>query len=95
MQVFRDYMGRDVRLTDERLEHIYSRHFYMRGMEYAIAETINNPEVVRVDEDDNEAELFYRWYTIPGWGRGWLLVVVIVKEDDAFIATAYMTGAIR
>jgi hypothetical protein len=42
MKIFRDYQGRDVRLSDERLIHILE-HPEMANLGQALEETIRNP----------------------------------------------------
>jgi hypothetical protein len=42
MKIVRDYQGRDVRLTDERLRHILE-HSEMPNLERGIEETIRHP----------------------------------------------------
>ena len=43
--IFRDRQGRSVRLSEKQLLHILERHSEMLGMEWAIGETIEAPEV--------------------------------------------------
>lgn len=85
-----DYQDRQVRLTDERLEHILA-HPEMVGMETLIAETLRYPQLVRQSRSDETAELYYRFYTQTRIGDKWLCVVVKYLQDDAFIVTAYFT----
>ena len=42
MKVLKDYSGRDVRLTDERRQHILD-HAEMAGLEAALEETLRDP----------------------------------------------------
>lgn len=92
MQEFRDYQERRVRLTDERLEHIRARHPELIGIEYVIGETLNSPDSVVQDEDDEEVFIYRRWYTGIYHGDKWVVVVVVIHPDDAFISTAYVTS---
>lgn len=85
-----DYQDRQVRLTDERLEHILA-HPEMVGMETLIAETLRYPQLVRQSLSDETAELYYRFYTQTRIGDKWLCVVVKYLQDDAFVVTAYFT----
>ena len=41
MKILKDYLGRDVRLTDERLQHILE-HPELANMESAMEETIEH-----------------------------------------------------
>jgi hypothetical protein len=46
MKLFEDLFNRNIRLTDERLEHIELDHPEMSGQIDKIAETLQNPEIV-------------------------------------------------
>ena len=46
MKWFEDLFNRNIRLTDERLEHIELDHPEMSGQIDKIAETLQNPEIV-------------------------------------------------
>ena len=94
MQIFRDYQGRTVRLPGERLAHIQRRP-EMVGMEWAIRETLEAPEEVRVSRSDAEVKLYYRRYTESQIGVKLLCVVVWVGEDDAFIMASYFTTRMK
>ena len=54
MSVFRDYCGVAVRLTDERKSHILE-HPEMADLEWAIGETLANPEIVSESPADTTA----------------------------------------
>ena len=56
MILLRDYQGLEVRLTEERLEHILE-HPEMTGSEGAIQETLRNPDRVLESLFDTEARL--------------------------------------
>lgn len=58
MKWFEDLFNRNIRLTDERLEHIELDHPEMSGQIDKIAETLQNPEIVIRSRSDSEAELF-------------------------------------
>ncbi len=90
MMILTDYQNRSIRLTNERLAHILT-HPEMAGMESLIADTLKTPKLVRKSRSDNNAELFYRFYTQTLIGDKWLCVVVKYLDDDAFVVTAYFT----
>ncbi|MBW4678881.1 MAG: DUF4258 domain-containing protein [Microcoleus vaginatus WJT46-NPBG5] len=90
MKILTDYQGRQIRLTDERLAHILE-HPEMAGMEIAIEQTLQNPEVVRKSRTDETALLHYHYYTGTLVGDKWLCVVVKYTVEDAFVLTAYFT----
>lgn len=88
MQVFRDYIGREVRLTDERLHgHIAVEHPQVLRISEGFELTLADPAITRIDENDDEVEIYYRQFN-----RTWMVVAVVHKEDDSFIATSYTTS---
>lgn len=94
MKLLSDYEGRIIRLTDERLEHILE-HPEMKEMSRSIEETLANPERVIQSISDPDARLYYRFYIGTRVGDKYLCVVVKVKQDDAFIITAYLTNTMK
>lgn len=90
MRILKDYQGRAVRLTDERLAHILA-HPEMMALEAALAETLEHPTLVVQSRSDPTAELSYRYYLGTRVGDKWLCVVVKYAPDDAFVLTAYLT----
>lgn len=95
MEIFTDYLERNIRLTDERLAHILDGHEDLKGFEFAIQETIKSPDIVVQSNSNENAHLYYRWYTETNVGDNYLCVVVIILEEDAFIVSAYMREQIR
>ena len=91
MLVLTDYEGRTVRLTDERWRHA-EEHPEMVGLRGAVAETIREPESVIQSASDPTARLYYRFYHRTMVGGKHLCVVVKVRQDDAFVVTAYLTN---
>lgn len=67
----RDYQGREIRLTAERLAHIHE-HAEMVGLDAAIAETLRAPAVVITSMSDPAAALHYRFYFGTRVGDKWL-----------------------
>ncbi|MGH8767694.1 MAG: hypothetical protein ACREVT_05860 [Burkholderiales bacterium] len=68
MKILRDYEGRAIRLTDERLAHILE-HPEMQAMEGRIAETLLHPEKVLESLSDPQSRLYYRLYLATRGGR--------------------------
>jgi hypothetical protein len=62
----RDYEGRAIRLTDERLAHI-REHREMADLDAAIAEALARPVRVVQSLSDLHARLYYRWYVGTAW----------------------------
>jgi hypothetical protein len=94
MKLLRDFRGSEIRLTDERLEHILE-HPEMVGMETAIEEALRQPIAVVQSLSDPEAHLYYRYYLGTMVGDKFLCVVVKVSADDAFVLTAYLTDKVK
>ena len=85
-----DYLGRTVRLTDERLAHILE-HPEMLAMESKLEETLRQPQRVVRSRTDAQANLNYRLYFNTLVGDKWLCAVVKYLDSDAFVLTAYLT----
>ena len=94
MRILRDFEGRAVRLTDERLEHILG-HPEMQGLESSLEETLKSPETVVQSLSDPEARLYYRHYVGTPVGDKFLCVVVKLGPADAFVVTAYLTDRVK
>lgn len=94
MKIYRDYCGRDIRLTDERRRHILE-HPEMKGMARHIKETLLEPQRVIQSLSDETAHLYYRFYIGTKVGNKYLCVVVKTIKQDAFILTAYLTDSIK
>ena len=75
MEVFKDYQGREVRLTDERLAHILEGHAELTGLDSAISETIEVPDTVVQSTRNPNALLYYRWYEHTSVGPNYLCEV--------------------
>jgi phage-Barnase-EndoU-ColicinE5/D-RelE like nuclease2 len=60
MRILTDYQGRRIRLTDERMEHIF-QHREMERMEQALEQTLRDPERVIQSKSDEIAHLYYRY----------------------------------
>lgn len=61
MKWFKDIHGRQIRLTDEREEHIEADHPEMSGQIDKLRETLRNPDKVIRSFTDPEVELFYKY----------------------------------
>lgn len=94
MKLLRDFQGLAVRLTDERLAHILE-HPEMAGMERAIEDVLLRPERVAESLSDPQARLYYRFYVGTRVGDKYLCVIVKVRDEDAFVLTAYLTDSIK
>jgi hypothetical protein len=90
LKTFVDYQGWQIRLTDERWQHI-TQHPEMADMESIIAEALSQPELVKRSRTDGTVQLYYRYRENTVVGNKWLCVVVKYLPADAFIITAYLT----
>lgn len=94
MKLLKDYQGRDVRLTDERLRHILE-HPEMATLEAALEETLRRPQYVIQSQVDSAAELTYRFYVGTRVGDKWRCVVEKYDPSDAFVVTGYLTDRLK
>ena len=94
MHRLRDYRGRFIRLTNERLAHIQD-HPEMHGMDAAIALTLAAPETVVRSVSDPQVELYYRFCEETRVGDKYICVAVKLPVNDAFVLTAYLTDSIK
>ena len=89
-----DYANRAVRLTDERLLHIYE-HPEMSGQERRIRETLEKPDAVVTSHKDSSVHIYYRHYARSPVGSKQLMVAVKILEQDAFVITAFFTNEVE
>ena len=92
--VLTDYLGRKVRLTAERRQHIL-QHPEMVEWVDKIGGVLTHPEWVVRSRSDPESELYYVWQTQTRVGPKYLCTVVVVRGDDAFVLTAYLTDSVK
>ena len=90
-----DYLGRRVRLTGERRQHILQHHPEMAKWIDKIDSVLAHPEWVVRSRFDPESELYYVWQPRTRVGPKYLCVVVVVRGSDAFVLTAYLTDSIK
>jgi len=95
MKRFRDIHNRQIRLTDERQEHIETDHPEMFGQVNKIQEVLSDPDIIVRSKTDPDVELFYRHYDITPVTEKYLCVVVKILVKDVFIITAYFTDTIK
>ena len=94
MKTFKDFEGKSIRLTEERLRHILD-HPEMRDKIESIAETLKRPQIVVESLSDPKAHLYYRYYLGTGVGDKYLCAIVKIKNGDAFLLTVYLTDKIK
>jgi hypothetical protein len=89
MKIFIDYKGVQIRLTDERLQHILL-HPEMVGFLENIQETLISPEYVIQSKQDETVTLYNKFYITKRFGGKFLCVVVKDNENDSFIITSFL-----
>ncbi len=94
MEILTDYQNRQIRLTEERLQHILD-HPEMVDMRSHLEIVLQTPEVVRQSRSDSQVYLYYRFYEQTIVGAKWLCVVIKDNSGDAFIITAYLTDKLK
>ena len=95
MKWFKDVNNRQIRLTDERKEHIETDHPEMSGQIVKIQDTLLNPDIIIKSRTDPDVELFFRQYESTPVTEKYLCVIVKVLENDLFIITAFFTDTIK
>jgi hypothetical protein len=91
----RDFQGQLIKLTAGQWAHFTVLRPYLIAMEWAVRETLENPEEVRKSERAPHSRLYYRRYTNTVLGDKFMCVVVKFLENDAFISTAYLARKIN
>lgn len=95
MQIFRDNLGRSIRLTDERFNHLESQHPEMANQLNNIVNTLADPDRIIRSITDASVELFYKHYASTPVSMKFLCIVVKQSKDDNFIITAYYTDSVK
>lgn len=94
MRLLADYTGREIRLTDERLDHI-ERRPEMDDQTERIEETLQEPDEVRVSDQDDTVRLYHRHYSETPVTEKILLVVVKYDTASPFVVTAFFTDRLK
>ncbi|MBZ0279204.1 MAG: hypothetical protein K8L97_00605 [Anaerolineae bacterium] len=89
--VLRDYQGRSIRLTGERWEHILV-HPEMVEQRNRLEETLTQPDFVIETTKDQTVIAYHRLYPQTPVTRKYMLVLVKLLVDDAFIVTAFYSS---
>ena len=90
-----DLLERQVRLTDERLDHILNDHPEMADQSERLGETLHNPDTIVRSKTDNDVELFYKLFASTPVSSKYMCVVLKIKNNDIFIITAYFTDTVK
>jgi DNA repair exonuclease SbcCD nuclease subunit len=91
MIIIKSYNNIPIRITNERLKHIYDNHPEMVNEFDKIKETLVNPEIVT--EGDNGELLAIKHFSKTPVSENKYLVVVyrVIEPLNAYILTAYFT----
>ena len=92
---FLDESGNEVRLTDERLQHMLRRHPEMAFQLHRLAETLARPDTVQISRSSHTVQLYYRLYTDLRGRSRYLCLVVKKASGYSFILTGYLTRRIK
>jgi hypothetical protein len=94
MTIIKDKFGRKIRLTDERLQHIFVKK-EMKSQKDKIVETLKKPDIIKKSLHNENVLIFYKWYQNTPVASKYLSVVVKYKKEDRFILTAFFTDKIK
>jgi hypothetical protein len=93
----KDCLNRNIRVTDERIQHIKESHpeFNIDDLEEKITNTLQYPDIITTSSSDESVELFYKYYFKTPVGDKWLCIVVKNLSTDFFVITLYYTDTIK
>lgn len=90
----KDVLKKELRLTEERHEHILERP-EMLNQDERVKETLTAPDTVKVSNHADDVLLYYKLYERTPVTRKYLVVIVRVLNGDGFIITAFYTDKIK
>ncbi len=89
--MFTDYTGRIIRLTEERCAHILD-HPEMGDQLERVAEALSEPDGVVATVADGTVHVYHKHYSQTPVTKKYLLVVVKVLSNDAFVLTVFFSN---
>ena len=92
---YTDEYGNEVRLTDERLQHILRRHPEMAFQVHRFAETLARPDAVRPSRSNPTVRLYYRHYPDLRGRNRYVCLVVKREKTYSFILTGYLDRRVK
>ena len=97
MQVFTDFEGREIILSDDSERHIVEDHpeIFRIGITQTLNEILKEPDVVMSSRRDLRGALYYKLRNTSPYQDRYVCVVVKFLEDEIYIWTAYITTRIR
>lgn len=89
-------LGKKIRLTEERWQHIYHKHpeideSYIEKSKI----TVTNPDAVVKNNKDPTEFLYHKYFHKTYFGGRYLVVVVKHLNSEGFIITLYLTSKIK
>ena len=95
MHTFSDKRGRQIRLSEEREEHLKSQHPELKNQLNRIALTLLEPDRIIRSITDDDVELHYKLFETTPVTRKHLCIVVKTTHTDSFIITVYFTDSVK
>ena len=95
METFVDCNENVIRLTDERLRHVGEQHQSLLEIPNGIAQTLLNPDEVRLSSRSADTQLYYRWYTNTKYGNKYVCEVVVSSKCDARVIDVCFTSELK
>lgn len=92
--IFSDYRQKDIRLTEERLDHIYT-HPEMENQLSKIEDTLKDPDEVRKSDKDTSVHLYFKKFENTPVTEKYLTAVVKVETKTPFLITSFFTNEIK
>lgn len=89
--VLTDQLGRTIRLTAERYAHILE-HPEMAEQLDKIRETVAQPSEIIATNADETVRIYQRHYSKTPVTSKFLLVVIKMLDEDAFVLTAFFSS---
>src|SRR3990170_3890080 len=93
-EIIQDPTGFEVILTDKCwTDHILRRHPELGPFRKLVVETVKKPDGIYQGKRDPSNRIYPRKYPeVPGVGN-WLDLLVFVRDDTKYVATAYFAAA--
>jgi hypothetical protein len=84
MTSIQDCLYRNIRITDERINHILENHpeFPFQDFNEKIINTLQLPDFIILSSSDQTVELFYKYYYNTAVGEKWLCIVIKNLKSD-------------
>jgi len=88
-----DKMGKEIRLTKERWNHIMKKHPEVQHEEL-IKETLQKPDKITDIHDDETIKYYYKYYKHRTLDK-YLLVLVKYLNGEGYVLSAYYEDKIK